>query len=71
MFSELVESVVVEPGDVVVIQMESDELVEGSESSAGYTGHLVPRHGEGLKLCCAGERERVNINYISCPALTI
>lgn len=48
MFSELVESVVVEPGDVVVIQMESDELVEGSESSAGYTGHLVPRHGEGL-----------------------
>ena len=47
-FSELVESVVVEPGDVVVIEMESDELVEWSEGSAWYTGHLVSRHGEGL-----------------------
>ena len=47
-FSELVESVVVEPGDVVVIEMESDELVKWSESSAWYTGHLVSRHGEGL-----------------------
>ena len=38
------------PGEVVVVEVEGDELVQTPEGIMGHPGQLVGRHGEGLQL---------------------
>ena len=63
------------PGEVVVIEMKCDELVERPQGLGGHLGQLVGRHGECLQLRWTGTGQwsahRVTSVTTLCTQLTI